>query len=147
MLNHTGEPFWLSVIGNFVDIAVLEWCKLFGNRNGKYHWSKVLLSPETFRSDMLNQLGLEQERFDSMYLTVKRYRDEFVAHLEDVETTTVPNMNVPYVLAWSYYRQLRTDYPSLASIKELPKDYGNYFAVHSRDAERIIRLATCVHAK
>lgn len=141
VLRDTGEPFWLTVVGNFVDIAVLEWCKLFGNRNGKYHWRKVLTNPDAFRDDMLKQLGLSQDRFESMHLTVKTYRDEFVAHLEDADTTTVPNMNVPYILAWSYYRQLHADYPSLALINELPRDYGNYFAAQSRDAERIIRLA------
>ena len=47
------EGFWLTVHGNFVDVCVLEWCKLFGNRHGKYHWRNVMPDPEAFRQELL----------------------------------------------------------------------------------------------
>ena len=134
LIRGTSDPFWLAVLGNFVDISVLEWSKLFGNRNGKYHWQRVLNDPATFIADMPTRIGVSKQSFDTLYETVKTYRDEFVAHLEDKEVTTVPNMNVPYVLVWSYYLQLRKDYPFLQGIDELPRDYGNYWASHAKAA-------------
>lgn len=136
---HTSDPFWLAVIGNFVDIAILEWCKLFGNRNGKYHWRKVLKDPDAFVSSMPERLGISGNDFDALHSSVKTYRDEFIAHLEDSETTLVPNMNLPYVLAWSYYMQLREDYPSLKGVAELPRDFGNYWRRHSEQGLAVFK--------
>ena len=36
------ENFWVSANGNFADITVLEWCKLFADERGKHHWAKVI---------------------------------------------------------------------------------------------------------
>ncbi len=133
----TSDLFWSAVLGNFVDVAVLEWCKLFGNRNGKYHWKRVLTDPTTFLANMPRGIGIAKPSFDTLYVTVKTYRDEFVAHLEDNEVAMVPNMNIPYVLTWSYYLQLSKDYPFLLNIDELPRDFGNYWASHSEAATAI----------
>lgn len=131
-LNHEG--FWLTATGNFLDTSVLEWCKLFGNRNGKYHWQKILPNPKAFKQWMLNELHLPESGFKVQHSMVKDYRDEFVAHLEDGDITTVPNMNIPYLLAWQYYRQLREDFPHLCTDSSLPLDYGNYFLQHINEA-------------
>jgi hypothetical protein len=34
------DQFWISLNNNFIDISVLEWCKLFGDYKGKHHWKK-----------------------------------------------------------------------------------------------------------
>jgi hypothetical protein len=35
------RQFWIGANGNFMDIAVLEWCKLFADAKGQHHWSIV----------------------------------------------------------------------------------------------------------
>jgi hypothetical protein len=37
--------FWRVVIGNFIEICVLEWRKLFADPKGKHHWSKIISDP------------------------------------------------------------------------------------------------------
>jgi len=34
--------FWRTTDGNFLDMAVLEWCKLFADPRGKHYWKKVI---------------------------------------------------------------------------------------------------------
>ncbi|HKI44605.1 MAG TPA: hypothetical protein VKA08_04635, partial [Balneolales bacterium] len=34
--------FWITVNGNFYDICVLEWCKLFADKNDKHCWLKLI---------------------------------------------------------------------------------------------------------
>lgn len=121
------EGFWLTTQGNFLDVCVLEWCKLFGNRNGKYHWSKVVLDPEAFRREMLHLHGITENELKALWDKVKDYRDDFVAHLEDQETTVVPNMNVPYLLTGFYFRKLRLDFPALQQDGAIPQDFDKYY--------------------
>lgn len=75
------EGFWLTVHGNFVDVCALEWCKLFGNRNGKFHWRNVTLDPGAFRRDLLDMHGIDDAEQERLWHEVKNYRDDFVARL------------------------------------------------------------------
>ncbi len=36
--------FWRAANNNFIDMCVLEWCKLFADMQGKHHWSKIVTS-------------------------------------------------------------------------------------------------------
>ncbi len=30
------DQFWVNANGNFIDVCVLEWCKLFGDKRGQH---------------------------------------------------------------------------------------------------------------
>lgn len=134
------EGFWLTTMGNCIDVCILEWCKLFGNRNGKYHWRKVLHAPDDFIASVLSATHLSRVQFDLLYKRVKNYRDEFVAHLEGNETTIVPDMSVPYILVCAYYRQLCEDFPTFKTTEALPRDLGNYLLRQTEEANDVYRL-------
>ncbi|MFL9998747.1 hypothetical protein PQR34_45335, partial [Paraburkholderia sediminicola] len=58
-----GEPiragqFWINANGNFLDICVLEWCKLFADKKAKQGWRRVVSDPITFYAGLLESLGL-----------------------------------------------------------------------------------------
>jgi hypothetical protein len=57
---HPQASFWRQVNGNFFDMAVLDWCKLFGDqkqtplkRVGEHHWRRVVSDPEMFEARLL----------------------------------------------------------------------------------------------
>jgi hypothetical protein len=61
LLNFQGwGNFWRAVSGNFIDICVLEWCKLFADPNGKHHWSKIVSDPTSFKTQLLDHLGIDE---------------------------------------------------------------------------------------
>jgi hypothetical protein len=37
LLDYRNDNFWRVVNGNFFDICVLEWCKLFADEKGKHY--------------------------------------------------------------------------------------------------------------
>lgn len=121
------DGFWLTVHGNFVDVCVLEWCKLFGNRNGKYHWMNVTSDPETFRRELLDVHGIDDAELKRLWNEGKDYRDDFVAHTETQETTSVPKLNVPYLLVKFYFRRLQSDFPALIACEKLPQHFDRYY--------------------
>jgi hypothetical protein len=57
-LTNASPEFWITVDGNFIDMAVIEWCKLFGDRNGKHFWAKVVADPPRFEDMLLGHLSM-----------------------------------------------------------------------------------------
>ena len=126
---------WLTLTGDLLDICVLEWCKLFGNKNGEYHWKKVTLDSASFLSSLLTPFRLSQTEFDAIYAELKHYRDEFVAHTEESETTPVPALSTPYLLVSFLYERTLHDFPTLSGRDSLPTDLNSYYDEHLQEAE------------
>lgn len=134
------EGFWLTVTGNFVDVCALEWCKLFWDRGSKYHWQNIFKEPNGFKQDILKTHGLDETGLKKLCNEMKDYRNKFVAHLEEKDSTKVPCMSTPYLLVCFYYRRMQCDFQELQSIEALPKFMDRYFDTHLREAEGIFRL-------
>ena len=92
--NHPQGAFWLEAHGNFFDISVLEWCKLFADRNrddwGEHHWRRVVENPDRFEADLYRTLGLTADAFAELIKNIKGYRDQFVAHLDEKREMLLP---------------------------------------------------------
>ena len=82
--------FWRGVNSNFLDVAVLEWCKLFADPKAKHHWKKVVSNPEAFWESLLQKLGQEEVYFGSYCKQMRVYRDKFLAHLDAERTMQIP---------------------------------------------------------
>ena len=142
------EGFWLTIHGNFIDACVLEWCKLFGNRNGNFHWRNTLALPETFRLEILSAHGIDETALKKLWNEVKNYRDDFVAHTEEQETTVIPNMNVPYLLVAFYFRKLQLEFPTLQTNKSLPAHFDRYYDSCLKEAEgALLHANSRIHAR
>lgn len=85
------DQFWINVNGNFLDICVLEWCKLFGDLRGKHCWRKIISKQKSFHNGMLRELNIEESDLDTLINEMRRYRDKFVAHLDSEKTMYIPN--------------------------------------------------------
>ena len=68
------KQFWVTANGNFLDIAVLEWCKLFADAKAKHHFSKVLGNSDHFRADLLAELRLSEVEWEAYIEKFKAYR-------------------------------------------------------------------------
>src|SRR6266571_8412423 len=88
------DQFWVSVNGNFLDICVLEWCKLFGDSRGKHYWRKVISDPTAFFKGLLKKLGMTEAEFTAYINEIKKYRDKFVAHLDSELIMNIPRLDV-----------------------------------------------------
>src|SRR5580700_12207216 len=58
--------FWRVIYGNLTDMAVLEWCKLFGSDDEKsqpVHWKNVAPDPDQFRKDMFSSLKIYESKW------------------------------------------------------------------------------------
>ena len=129
----TKDVFWINVNGNFFDIAVLEWCKLYVEQKGEHHWRKADFSnPESFLPDMLQSAGISREGFDAHCMETKTYRDKFVAHLDDDPKMYLPFLTVVidstiflYDRIWEEYSEFLSDTtPNCRHYYECRLEYG-----------------------
>jgi hypothetical protein len=80
---HNDKDFWVNATGNFIDVAVMEWCKLFAEWDGPYHYRKIVPIRKDFREAMLKRLAKSQTEWDEYVSDVKTYRDKYIAHWEE----------------------------------------------------------------
>jgi len=80
----TNIDFWVNANGNFLDVAVLEWCKVFVEKDGRHHWKKVIPDPNDFLVNMLAAAEITEETFNEERRCLRKYRNKFVAHLDQL---------------------------------------------------------------
>jgi len=90
--NALGVGFWRQANGNCLDLCVLEWCKLFADKKGRHHWSKVVLGA-SFEADLLNHLNMNAAEFEAYMAAMRHYRDKFVAHLDEEGVMNIPRLD------------------------------------------------------
>ena len=119
--------FWITMQGNCMDVAVLEWCKLFGERNGKHSWQKIVDDPDAFRSSLLSALSITQADWDDCWSEIRAYRNAFVAHLDSEHTMQIPTMSLPRRMVTFYYNIVLGSDDSAGYFHEFPTDLDNYY--------------------
>lgn len=114
--------FWITTQNNFLDMAVLEWSKLFLKpTNNKYHWTKIVRNKDNF--------GKKFSEFNRSY--IETYRDKFVAHLDDKTVMNIPKFDGAYDLVCSLYKDV---YPQLEDTHNLPENLNDYYDACLKDA-------------
>jgi hypothetical protein len=142
---HTVSPapalvMWRVIYGNLTDMAVLEWCKLFGSddeQNQPVHWKNIASDPEQFRKDLFSRLRIYQSKWRSYWTEMKRYRDQVVAHHDQrrIEIKNYPTFDLALESAYFYYDYVVSELRK-NGIDQQPKDlraYGADFAAQCRD--------------
>lgn len=85
--------FWLRAHNNFAEMAVLQWCKVFADKNAKHYCLRVITKPEGFTTELLAHLKLNPEEFNAYVLLMRNLRDKFIAHLDDDLTAAMPKLD------------------------------------------------------
>lgn len=93
-------------MGNCIGIAVLEWCKLFGDRKSKHFGWKTVEDEKGFVADLKTQTGITDEQWEKSFLDLRRLRNEFLAHLDNDKDMYVPLMSVPWKATIFYYEYI-----------------------------------------
>jgi len=86
--------FWINVNNNFLEIAILEWCKLFAETRGKHYWRKVISNHKTFQEGLLAEVNLTETEFGDYLNQIRSYRDKFIAHLDSEDTMYIPPLQI-----------------------------------------------------
>ncbi|WP_205711093.1 hypothetical protein, partial [Burkholderia cepacia] len=126
--------FGATVNGNMLDIAVLEWCKLFADRNAVHHWKRVIRDDterQRFLGDMLQDAATSPNDWKRYLDTVRVYRDKFVAHLDDLDEMHTPSLAIALKCVLFLYAHIRSNFPAstltMPGRAPLPEDLSTYY--------------------
>lgn len=134
------EDFWINTNSNFIDIAVLEWCKLFADRNGKHHWKKVIPNLDEFRTNLYQATGVTEDEFLEQLRNTKKYRDKFVAHLDNDLRMNIPELDLLISSTQYLFREIRDAYPDY--LADTPEELESFFEERLAYGKTIYPAAT-----
>jgi hypothetical protein len=128
--------FWRIIYGNLLDVAVLEWCKLFGADSEPTHWKKVVADHDAFRRDLLKSMAIDEATWTDYWNEMKAYRDAQVAHdFVDPDVTRYPSLGLALKSSYFYYTYVIGELQKLGEYR-VPNDleeYGTRFAAQARE--------------
>ncbi len=138
--------FWRLLQGNLLDIAVLDWCKLFGSDNEEHrliHWKRVFADQDTFLEDLLAHTAISRDDWLDYWQQMKSCRDQYVAHLDfdNRNLLSYPDLNKELSSAIFYYSRLITELRLLGDMR-FPNDLRVYYEQYHNQASEIARTAT-----
>jgi hypothetical protein len=114
--------FWRQASSNFIDMCVLEWCKMFSDRNAVNHWKTTVADPVKFEADLHAHLNLTATEFQQKLEQIRFYRNKFVAHLDEYNEMNIPTLNLLQQSVWFYYDHLLTNEVEPGDLAGIPTD-------------------------
>lgn len=140
--------FWRLIHGNQLDIAVLEWCKVFGSDGEATHWKKIV-PPEKqdqFRDDLFLEIGVTADEWAAYWNEMKAYRDNLVAHhIELNKVGNYPVLDLALKSSFFYYRYLINELRALGEAR-YPDNLQVYCGAFESQAREIAAVAVTATA-
>ena len=143
--------FWRMIHGNLLDVAVMEWCKLFGSDHEEHqpmHWKNVVPREEHegFRAGLLNALGVPQKTWEAYWQQMKEYRDNHAAHfnaefLRPENDPHYPEFDLALEAAYFYYDWILKDMRNPGVQLRYPEDIRDYCRRFSEQASEVATKA------
>lgn len=128
----THASFWRQANANFLDVAVLEWCKLLGDRKGEHHWRQIVSDPARFEAGLLGQLEMDAKAFADWTGEMRRYRDKFIAHLDSDTTMQIPLLDAAHGSVWFYHAYVAVHEAQTGDLVGLPDTADKFNAGYAQ---------------
>lgn len=131
------DDFWKTANNNFLDIGVLEWCKLFGDTGDRHHWTNVVTDEARFLAGLPHETAASAAEFDTYISEMRRYRDKFIAHLDNDLVMHIPALDIAAHSISYLYGYLRAHEDAGNGLQGFPASAAEYSGQCSREAERV----------
>jgi hypothetical protein len=131
------NQFLVNADGNFLDIAILEWCKLFADKRGMHSWRKIITNQSEFREGLLRFLSVSETEFEKYIDEVKAYRDRFIAHLDDDEMMVVPNLTIVRSSVSYLYDHIRSSEECREFLIDAPPTAAAHYEQHLKTGIKV----------
>ncbi len=132
--NDFDQNYWIQIFNNFFDMAVLEWCKVFGTDSEPTHWKTIVNDHASFRKSLLSCIGLDESGWSKYWREVKDYRNNIITHFKKIPDLHYPSLDVIINSTFYYYGWLQTELDKRGIIQE-PKDLEDYYHRCLKQAE------------
>jgi hypothetical protein len=128
------RQFWIGANANALDVAVLDWCKLFADRKSNHHWKRVVADHGAFLKDLYAALQVTDKEYRAVVKSVLRYRNKFVAHLDEERVMNIPRMRLLRKSSAFLYNRLRSDAVQQLPLGDAPANAAHHYEFMYRQA-------------
>ena len=136
------EQFWITANNGFLDIGVLEWCKIFGDKRAKHDWRKSVTDQAAFLTALLDHIRLTEKLFEDYISEMRAYRDKFVAHLDEEERMNIPNLVAAIKSTQFLYQHLLASEDNCDAFPDAPQSAVTYFRGFVNEARAVYAAKT-----
>ncbi len=113
--------FWRQIYGNLLDMAIIEWCKLFGSDHYEHqpvHWKNIIHkgSYGVFRQELVARLNISVDQWKQYHASIIYYRNTYAAHFsppwflpdmaDQPKRADIPDLEIALEAAYFYYDKL-----------------------------------------
>ena len=138
--------FWRYMFNNTIDLAVVDWCCLFGDfyKCDDLYWKNVCKEKkESFKTELLKVLAIDEEAWGKEKNKIREYRGTSVAHIRVQERYNVPDMEIALKAVCFYYHWIRKNFifPLPNSPDRYPDDLYQYYQKSFIQSKRIVSVA------
>ncbi len=136
--------FWRVISGGMLDLAVIDWCKIFGTDDQDTHWKKQVpeIEHESFRKGMFLYMNISETEWVKSWKHFTYYRNNFAAHNSSAVTGgKYPELDVVLKSSFYYYSYLRENVLNSKSIR-IPMSLEKYYESFLEQSVSISLLAT-----
>lgn len=145
---HPHASFWRQANSDFLDVAVLEWCKLMADRRDQHGWRRIVTNPKAFEKELLDHLRMTPERFEEYVKTFRHYRDKFVAHLDADRVMDIPRLDAAKKAVWFYHERIVTREAKTGDLTGLSATIPDHmelgYAQCQREAREVFKVCNIV---
>ena len=141
------NQFWVNANGNFIDIGILEWCKLFGDKRGQHYWRKIVTDQAAFLTELLAAVDKTEEEFEAYIEEVRTYRDKFVAHLDVEEVMNIPRLKVARKSVSFLYEYLLANEEEEGCFHDAPPKASCYYRACYSQGRKVYQSACARRAQ
>lgn len=132
--------FWVRANGTFFDMTVIEWCKLFADKNGKHHWSKTFPNHQEWTHKLLQHLEMSEEDYEVELAKIKDYRDKYVAHLDNPKSMNYPLTEFMLVSASHLYDSIKNSEQTKTHVGTIYDSANAYYLRMMNDYNKEIEV-------
>jgi hypothetical protein len=104
------SEFWVGTIDAHLLRAVIDWCMVFGTDSNQIHWKKVVADEDAqrdFRDRLLSVASFTRDQWDSYWLDMTTFRNDYAAHRVAGNYPTTPKMDTALLVATTYDQWIR----------------------------------------
>jgi hypothetical protein len=90
-----------------------------------------------YKLQMLTMFGHNETKWENYHKTIVKYRDEFVAHLDENNTFIVPYLETALRLIFTHYEYLLQNEAEAGFFPEPIPNIQNYYEIHFEMARNV----------
>jgi len=129
----TPSEFWAATVDDYLKLATVAWCNVFGSRKEALHWTQtptcdiLQQASQDFHHRLLSKTGFTQQQWETYHKEMRAFRDKYVAHFDLANrfTDPVPYFDPALQVAYAYQEWSRElikpvllNQPTLSSLYE-----------------------------